>query len=380
VKPDVPVALQKLSMSLLLEVGPAIGVDYLQRGTGIAAIMLQMAAEEWDRAAAWRAEENAALRSLFRDAESAVTDAGLRARLREAAAGADADLRISALEQANRPLRALVVELHAHLETLAPPRPAASRPPSGRSCGARPSAAPCPSPPSEPGGAGQGAPRPCRSGVKGGLSMPQLAALSLAFAVCFAFAAAPARAGDPSRDLDEVDSHVVRDLDEAATAEPRDVDEARSDEPADPDVVDARDLDAAETGRAGDVDENLGGAKSLEEADQAPEWTPPPCETLAFEIGGPDGDDAGAWASELGKAREQVGASRARLEKADAEYTYARNRQRPRGEALAKIVAGRDAARIEYATARCRFPELVEKARRSGVSPEVWRSYPASIE
>jgi hypothetical protein len=121
VKPDVPVALQKLSMSLLLEAAPAIGVDYLQRGTGIAAIMLQMAAAEWDRAAAWRAEENAALRALFRDAEGAVVDTGLRTRLREAAAGADEDLRISALERANHGLRALQVELHAHLETLASP-------------------------------------------------------------------------------------------------------------------------------------------------------------------------------------------------------------------------------------------------------------------
>jgi hypothetical protein len=121
VKPDVPVALQKLSLSLLLEVGPAIAVDYLQRGAGIAAMMLQMAAEEWDRAAARRVEENAALRALFRDAESAVGDAALRARLREAAAGADGDFRISALERANQALRALQVELHAHVETLSSP-------------------------------------------------------------------------------------------------------------------------------------------------------------------------------------------------------------------------------------------------------------------
>jgi hypothetical protein len=210
--------------------------------------------------------------------------------------------------------------------------------------------------------------------------MPQLGALSLGLCICFAFAAASARAGDPSRDLDEVDSHVVRDLDEATTGEPRDVSDAETGDPADPDVVDARDLDAAETGRAEGIDENLGSTKALEEADQAPEWTPPACESLAIEIGGPDGGDAGAWSLELAKAREQVDRSRARLEKADAEYTYARNRQRPRGAALAKIVADRDAARSEYATARCRLPELVEKARRSGVSPDVWREYPASIE
>jgi hypothetical protein len=121
VKPDVPVALQKLSLSLLLEVGPAIAVDYLQRGAGIAAIMLQMAAEEWDRAAARRAEENAALRVLFGDAAKDVADVGLAGRLREAAAGADGDLRVSALERSNQALRALLVELHAHVETLRSP-------------------------------------------------------------------------------------------------------------------------------------------------------------------------------------------------------------------------------------------------------------------
>ena len=120
-KPDVPVALQKLSLSLLLEIGPAISVDYLQRGAGIAAMMLQMAAEEWDRAAARRAEENAALRALFRDASTAVGDAALAARLRAAADGADDDLRVSALERANRELRGLLVALHEHVETLRSP-------------------------------------------------------------------------------------------------------------------------------------------------------------------------------------------------------------------------------------------------------------------
>ena len=120
-KPDVPVALQKLSLSLLLEIGPAITVDYLQRGAGVAAMMLQMAAEEFDRAAARRAEENAALRALFRDAAAAVGDAALGARLRAAAEGTDADLRVTALERANQALRGLLVELHARLETLSSP-------------------------------------------------------------------------------------------------------------------------------------------------------------------------------------------------------------------------------------------------------------------
>jgi hypothetical protein len=120
-KPDVPVALQKLGGLLLLEVAPAVGVEYLQRNTGLAAIMLQVVAEEFERAAARRVEENAALRALFRDAAPVVADAALRGRLEQAAAGTDTDLRVSALEAANAALRGLLVELHAHVEPLAAP-------------------------------------------------------------------------------------------------------------------------------------------------------------------------------------------------------------------------------------------------------------------
>lgn len=120
-KPDVPVALQKLSMTLLTQVAPAVGVDYLQRNTGIAAIMLGMAAEEWDRAAARRVEENAALRALFASAAPEVGEAALREHLEEASRETDGDLRLSALDASNHRLRALLIRLHAHLETLESP-------------------------------------------------------------------------------------------------------------------------------------------------------------------------------------------------------------------------------------------------------------------
>jgi hypothetical protein len=121
VKPDVPVVLQKLSMTLLAQIAPAVGVDYLQRNTFIAAMMLGMATEEWDRAAARRVEENAALRALFRDASTELTDAALRARLEEASRGADTDLRLGALDAANQLLRGLLIELHVAVEALDTP-------------------------------------------------------------------------------------------------------------------------------------------------------------------------------------------------------------------------------------------------------------------
>ena len=120
-KPDMQIALQKLSQTMLMQIAPAVGVDYLQRNTALAAIMLQVVAEEWDRAAARRVEENGAMRKLFGEARAVVTDASLGQLLAEEAAGGDINLRIAALDAANKRLRALLIDLHAHVETLATP-------------------------------------------------------------------------------------------------------------------------------------------------------------------------------------------------------------------------------------------------------------------
>jgi hypothetical protein len=118
VKPDVPVVLQKISQALLGQIGPEIRADYAQRSALIATLLLQSAAEEWERAAARRVEENGTLRGLFRDALPAVEDAGLRERLAASAAEGDPDLHLSALDRANDALRGLLIELQAHVEEL----------------------------------------------------------------------------------------------------------------------------------------------------------------------------------------------------------------------------------------------------------------------
>jgi hypothetical protein len=122
VKPDVERTLQLLAQSLLLELGPGLAHDYARKSALLAAMLLASAAEEWDRAAERRAEENRALRELFRAAaERGVEDAALRDRLDAAASATDASLRVSELERTNAELRALLVELHAHVEQLASP-------------------------------------------------------------------------------------------------------------------------------------------------------------------------------------------------------------------------------------------------------------------
>ena len=75
-----------------------------------------MVREETERAAARRVDENAALRALFARAAEQVADTELRRRLGAAAASRDPSLLLSELERANAELRALLIELHAHVE------------------------------------------------------------------------------------------------------------------------------------------------------------------------------------------------------------------------------------------------------------------------
>ena len=120
-KPEATHALERLMQALLVEIAPAMQPPYRQASVSIQAMMLLAVREEFDRAAARRVEENRALRALFADAALAVTDASLHASLATAAASTDASLRVPELEAGNRTLRTLLIELHAHVESLAGP-------------------------------------------------------------------------------------------------------------------------------------------------------------------------------------------------------------------------------------------------------------------
>jgi FKBP-type peptidyl-prolyl cis-trans isomerase (trigger factor) len=117
-KPDVEVTLQLIAVSLLTEIAPKISDDYTQRNSALAAMLLQIAAEEWDRAASRRVEENRTLRQLFAEAAPEVDDPELCARLEASSREEDESLRISDLNRSNDGLRTLLIELHAHLEEI----------------------------------------------------------------------------------------------------------------------------------------------------------------------------------------------------------------------------------------------------------------------
>jgi hypothetical protein len=121
VKPDPQRVLEQTALRLASEVLAAVQPRYLQAGVGMLAGLLGAVREEFDRAAARRVEENAALRALFARGAWVVTDAALAAGLREAAAARDESLLVPALDASNQRLRALLIALHAQLELQATP-------------------------------------------------------------------------------------------------------------------------------------------------------------------------------------------------------------------------------------------------------------------
>ena len=117
--PSVPLVLNGIARTLLMDLLPqtadAYGAQTLQLGAALA----MLCAQEFDRAAARLAEENAALERLLAAAAAVVTDAPLREALTSPAPADAASLLVSALHERNRALRALLVRLHAHVERLA---------------------------------------------------------------------------------------------------------------------------------------------------------------------------------------------------------------------------------------------------------------------
>jgi hypothetical protein len=117
-RPEISRVFQTFAMDLMARVIPEITPAYHQGTIGMIAAMLLIAADEWDRGASRRFEENARLRELFAGAAAAVTDITLRDRIAALAGTRDDDLRVSALEQNNCALRAALIDLHAHVEAL----------------------------------------------------------------------------------------------------------------------------------------------------------------------------------------------------------------------------------------------------------------------
>jgi hypothetical protein len=97
--PQVPSVLFELSGLLMKNAQPGVPEAERASDLGIAALLLSVAGEVWDRQAAVLVEENRAIRALLGQA------------------GDDPDLRLSALQADNNRLRAALIEAHAAAET-----------------------------------------------------------------------------------------------------------------------------------------------------------------------------------------------------------------------------------------------------------------------
>ena len=117
-KPEVDQILNTSAMQLIGGIAPQLATSYAQSSASLLGFMMMLSAQEYDRAADIRATENADLRALFGDIASQVKDEALRTRLEAAANTEDSSLKISALDIANAELRKVLIEAHAHVETL----------------------------------------------------------------------------------------------------------------------------------------------------------------------------------------------------------------------------------------------------------------------
>lgn len=117
-KPAIDHVLRTAAAQLLMQIAPQVSDEHARTTTAMIAAMLGTAADEFERAADVAHAENQDFRALFRAAAGRIDDPDLAQRLREAGAGADASLRVSALNRANDALRRLLIELQAHVEEL----------------------------------------------------------------------------------------------------------------------------------------------------------------------------------------------------------------------------------------------------------------------
>jgi hypothetical protein len=120
--PDVGTVLNGIARSLMFDVAPELHSAYGNQTVQLAAGLLMMINEEFDRAAARFVEENDALLALFGAAAAVPCERGLADELRaEVERGGAPSLQVGALRARNHALRGLLVRLHEHVETLADP-------------------------------------------------------------------------------------------------------------------------------------------------------------------------------------------------------------------------------------------------------------------
>lgn len=86
------------------------------------------------------------------------------------------------------------------------------------------------------------------------------------------------------------------------------------------------------------------------------------------------------WVERLRAAQDRLHTSRRQLAEAEQALREQRQKRYPRGEEKAHLLDRFEKARTELAEAERQWPEIVEAARRAGVSPGVLRGYAADSD
>lgn len=121
-------ALRSLMMTLMAEIAPHVGDEYVRSNVQLIGVLQMLLAEECDRTAAVRAWENSEMRALFARGLLLLADPELAAELRNAAEGRDDDLHVHALNRSNAELKRLFIRFQIALEAIdAGEEPAALR-------------------------------------------------------------------------------------------------------------------------------------------------------------------------------------------------------------------------------------------------------------
>lgn len=109
-------ALHGIADLLRDRIGPAVNDPFAAQMARLSCMLLRICANGLDNAAELRFEENAAIRSILKEA-SIILNGPLSRQLGVAAASTDPSLKISVLDDENHRLRLLLVQAQAALET-----------------------------------------------------------------------------------------------------------------------------------------------------------------------------------------------------------------------------------------------------------------------
>lgn len=115
-KPEASDILNISADQLMGGILPHLTISYLQGTTAVHALLLKLAAREYERGAEIRVAENADIRAAFAELAPVVRDAALKTKLE--AAPKDTTFAISALDAVNAQLRRLLIALHVHVEDI----------------------------------------------------------------------------------------------------------------------------------------------------------------------------------------------------------------------------------------------------------------------